>query len=106
MRGWYYSRCSSCPNDHRQVYPDGPRNAKVMLVGEGPGKREDIEGIPFVGRSGQEQDQTYFPLAGLQRSEVFVSNCVQCRQERNGVDAKPDTKLVSVCAQNHLAEEL
>ncbi|HEV2174948.1 MAG TPA: uracil-DNA glycosylase family protein, partial [Nitrospira sp.] len=77
-----------------------------MLVGEGPGKNEDKDGIPFVGVSGREQDHTYFGLAGLDRREVFISNVVQCRCERGGADVRPGNSLLSACAENHLAIEL
>lgn len=77
-----------------------------MIIGEGPGKWEDIDGVPFVGRSGQELDQTYLKLAGLDRSEVFVTNCVQCRCERGGVDVKPSDELVDICSKNHLYAEI
>ena len=106
MRQWSYSRCPQCPNDHRQVYPDGPLDARVVVVGEGPGKWEDSTGVPFCGRAGQELDRTYLQLAGLDREDVFVSNCVQCRCERNGIDVKPSDVLTRACAENHLREEL
>lgn len=103
---WSYTRCPDCPNDHQQVFPCGPLNARVMLIGEGPGWNEDRDGIPFVGKAGQELDATYLYLAGLNRSEVFVTNMVQCRQERNNVDVKPGAKILSSCMLNHLAEEI
>lgn len=106
MSCWSYSRCSACSGEKRQVMPDGPTNARIALVGEGPGKWEDYHGMPFVGRSGQEQDNTYFKLAGLDRSDVFITNAVQCRQERNNIDTKPSDSLLWTCAQNHLYEEI
>jgi len=106
MQPWTYSRCPNCPDDHRQVFPDGPLDARIMAVGEGPGVWEDKSGIPFCGRAGQELDETYLHLAGLTRGEVFATNCVQCRQERNGVDVRPAAALVSSCAKNHLWEEI
>ena len=100
------SRCSQCPNSHRQVGPSGPTDARIMLVGEGPGFNEDKIGIPFVGRAGQELDDTYLRLAGLNRSDIYVTNSVQCRQERNGVDIRPSAVLTKCCAENHLKEEI
>src|ERR1700733_7354809 len=99
-------RCSLCPNNHRQVRPDGPLDAKVFILGESPGLSEDTRGVPFIGRSGQELNETYLPLARLDRSDVFVSNCVSCRCERNGVDARPSEALLAACAANHLPEEI
>jgi len=77
-----------------------------MLIGESPGWAENAKGIPFVGKSGQELDETYLRLAGLDRSEVFVTNMVQCRQERNGIDVRPAESLLRCCSENHLREEL
>lgn len=106
MHPWTYSRCALCPNNRRQVFPDGPLDARIVLLGEGPGWSEDKSGVPFVGKSGQELDETYLKLAGLNRSEIFVSNLVQCRQERNGIDVRPSETLTRCCAENHLREEL
>jgi uracil-DNA glycosylase family 4 len=100
------SRCSLCPRNHALVPPCGPTPARVALIGEGPGKREDAFGRLFIGPSGQEQDETYFRLAGLDRSEVFITNAVQCRQERNNVDVKPGTALLACCSAHHLPAEI
>jgi DNA polymerase len=78
----------------------------VAIVGEGPGRWEDSTGRPFCGMAGQELDETYLRLAGLNRSDVFVTNMVQCRQERNGVDVRPGADLLQCCSGNHLYEEL
>lgn len=77
-----------------------------MLIGEGPGGREDRWGIPFCGLAGQELDQTYLRLGGLDRDDVFVTNVVQCRQERNGVDVRPSEALTLSCSGNHLFDEI
>lgn len=98
-------RCSLCTGN-RIVKPVGRTDARIMLVGEGPGKNEDKDGIPFVGVSGREQDHTYFGLAGIQRSDVFISNCILCRCERGGADVRPSNELVKCCAEHHLVEEI
>lgn len=77
-----------------------------MVIGEGPGWNENRVGVPFVGKAGQELDFTYLQLAGIDRSKVFVTNCVQCRCERNGVDVKPSVALRDACADNHLVDEI
>lgn len=77
-----------------------------MLIGEGPGYREDLQGIPFIGTGGEELDYTYLRLAGIDRAHVFVTNVVQCRCERNGKDVKPGQALIKACASNHLVSEL
>ena len=100
------SRCSLCPGTHRQVFPVGPKNARILLIGEGPGKNEDKDGIPFVGVSGREQDHTYFGLAGISRKDIYITNCILCRCERGGADVRPGNNLVSACAENHLRDEI
>lgn len=106
MSNWSYSRCSACPNTHRQVFPSGQTDTRIMLVGEGPGHWEDKRGVPFIGQSGQELDQTYLRIAGLERRDIFITNAVQCRCERNGVDVRPSDSLLRACAENHLREEI
>ncbi len=106
MSQWSYSRCAECQHGHRQVFPSGPLDARVAVIGEGPGWRENVTGRPFDGKAGQELDETYLRLAGLDRSEVFVTNMVQCRQERNGIDVRPAEALLKCCSENHLYEEL
>ncbi len=77
-----------------------------MVIGEGPGWNENRAGVPFVGKAGQELDETYLKLAGLDRSLVYVTNVVQCRQERNGIDVKPGEALAKCCGENHLYREI
>ena len=61
---------------------EGPEDAAVMFVGEGPGKREDQEGRPFVGPAGQLLNQLLLK-ADLRRPEVFITNIVKCRPPGN-----------------------
>ena len=64
------------------VFGDGNINAKVMIVGEGPGAQEDIEGIPFVGRAGKLLDKMLSAIQ-LDRSKVYISNVVNYRPPAN-----------------------
>ncbi len=106
MSSWSYTRCSSCKYDRRWVLPNGPLNARVAIIGEGPGWNEERTGEPFCGKAGDELDETYLRLAGLDRADVFVTNMVQCRCERNGIDVRPADALLAVCTPNHLREEI
>jgi uracil-DNA glycosylase len=58
------------------VFGEGPPDARVMLVGETPGDREDRNGRPFVGPAGRELDQA-LEAVGIDRSEVYVTNAVK-----------------------------
>jgi DNA polymerase len=64
------------------VFGTGNTNAEILCIGEGPGFNEDKQGIPFVGQAGKLLDKL-FPLAGLERKEVFITNIVHHRPPEN-----------------------
>ncbi len=64
------------------VFGSGDPDADVMFVGEGPGKREDEQGLPFVGPSGNLLDQLLGEI-GIERSAVYIGNVVKCRPPGN-----------------------
>ena len=64
------------------VFGTGNTEAKILCIGEGPGHNEDLQGIPFVGQAGKLLDKL-FPLAGLTRREVFITNIVHHRPPEN-----------------------
>lgn len=72
------------------VFGDGNPNAKVMLVGEGPGEQEDLQGIPFVGRAGKLLDDM-LKMIDLDRSRVYIANIVKCRPPHNR-DPQPEER--------------
>ena len=63
---------------------EGPLSAKLLFIGEAPGKYEDLKGKPFVGPAGRILDES-IKKAGLKRSEVFITNVVKCRPPGNRV---------------------
>lgn len=65
------------------VFGEGDPRAALMVVGEGPGRDEDREGRPFVGRSGQLLDRLLLEEMGLQRGEVYICNTIKCRPPNN-----------------------
>ncbi len=67
---------------------DGPANAEIMFIGEGPGFHENEQGHPFVGASGKFLDQL-LTQAGVTRADVFIANVVKCRPPGNR-DPLPD----------------
>lgn len=75
------------------VFADGNPDAKVMLVGEAPGRDEDLEGRPFVGRSGQLLDRMLAAI-GLDRGSVYIANTVPWRPPGNRT---PSPSEVAVC---------
>ena len=64
------------------VFSDGNSNAKVMIIGEGPGAQEDIDGKPFVGRAGKLLDKMLESIQ-LNRTKVYISNVVNYRPPLN-----------------------
>ena len=74
-----------------QVVPgDGSAEAKVMFIGEGPGKKEDELGVPFVGAAGKFLDEMLATI-NLKREEVYIANTVKCRPPENR-DPLPEEK--------------
>ena len=82
------TRCRLAESRTQVVFGAGAPDADVMIVGEGPGQREDEQGLPFVGRSGRLLEQLLGEI-GLERSEVYIGNVVKCRPPQNR-DPRPD----------------
>jgi DNA polymerase len=82
------------------VFGEGPRSARLLLVGEQPGNDEDLEGRPFVGPAGRLLDQA-LEAAGLDRRDVYVTNAVKhFKWEPSGkrrLHKKPSAREVSAC---------
>ena len=79
------SACTKCAlheSRKKSVPGDGPANAEIIFIGEGPGFHENEQGHPFVGASGKLLDQL-LAQAGLTRAEVFIANVVKCRPPDN-----------------------
>lgn len=79
------STCTQCPLHHsrnKSVPGEGPVNAEIMLIGEGPGFYENEQGRPFVGAAGKFLDEL-LAGAGLKRSDVWIGNVVKCRPPAN-----------------------
>ena len=76
-------KCGLCAGRTQVVFGTGAQDAEVMFVGEGPGAREDEQGLPFVGRSGKLLD-TYLGTIHLYRDKnIFIGNIVKCRPPEN-----------------------
>lgn len=75
-------KCELCKTRTNLVFGDGNENAEVLFIGEGPGEQEDLQGKPFVGRSGQLLDKMLLAV-GLDRSKIYIANIVKCRPPKN-----------------------
>ena len=67
---------------HTIVYGTGSPEAGLMFVGEAPGRDEDLQGVPFVGRAGQKLTQIIAAI-GLTRDQVYIANVIKCRPPEN-----------------------
>ena len=76
----------------RLVFADGNPQARVMFVGEAPGRDEDIEGLPFVGRSGKLLDRMISAI-GLDRSKAYIANVIPWRPPGNRTPTPQETQI-------------
>ena len=76
------NKCKLCKIRQNIVFGTGNKNARLMLIGEGPGADEDRLGEPFVGRAGKLMNLA-FEAIGLKREEVYIANIVKCRPPAN-----------------------
>lgn len=72
-------KCRLCQTRTQTVFGEGDPEAKVMFIGEGPGKMEDLSGRPFVGRAGELLTRIIEQGMRLPRSAVYIANIVKCR---------------------------
>ena len=89
------TRCRLSATRTQAVPGVGPADASIMLIGEAPGRDEDLQGEPFVGKAGQTLS-ILLRNAGISRDEVFITNIVKCRPPENR-DPQPDE--VAACRE-------
>ena len=95
--------CRACPlwkTGTQTVFGQGPSRARVLMVGEQPGDREDLEGKPFVGPAGRLLDQALV-TAGIDRSTVYVTNAVKHFKwtpvGKRRLHQKPNAREIAAC---------
>jgi DNA polymerase len=89
--------CQRCPlatTRTRLVFGSGDPHARLMFIGEAPGKNEDLTGEPFVGAAGKLLDELLEGI-GLSRREVFIANMVKCRPPGN---RDPEPEEIETCS--------
>jgi uracil-DNA glycosylase len=96
--------CRACPlweNATQTVFGEGLKRARVMLVGEQPGDREDLEGRPFVGPAGRILDQA-LEEAGIDRGDAYVTNVVKhfkwTPRGKRRIHQTPKAEEIKACA--------
>lgn len=87
------TRCRLCEQRNKIVFGSGSWKADLVFVGEGPGRDEDLQGLPFVGRAGKLLTQMIEAM-GLTRDQVYIANVVKCRPPQN---RPPEKDEVATC---------
>ncbi len=88
------TRCKLHRGRTKLVFGDGNPKADLVFVGEGPGRDEDAQGLPFVGRAGKLLTQMIEAM-GLQRNDVYICNVVKCRPPENRTPEKDEVETCS-----------
>ncbi len=83
------------------VFADGNPNAKIMFVGEAPGRDEDLEGLPFVGRSGRLLDRMMAAI-GLDRTSAYITNVIPWRPPGNRTPTIHETEICRPFIERHI----
>ncbi len=96
------TRCKLHRHRTKIVYGVGNPKAELVFVGEGPGRDEDAQGIPFVGRAGQLLTQMIEAM-GLRRSDVYICNVIKCRPPENRTPEKDEIATCSPFLLRQLA---
>ena len=97
--------CVQCPlhaTRTKAVPGEGTPSARVMLIGEAPGRDEDQRGQPFVGAAGRFLDEM-LAGSGVNRDDLFITNTVKCRPENN---RPPRKREVDTCTSLYLFEQI
>jgi uracil-DNA glycosylase len=97
--------CTKCELHHSRKFAvpgEGPVDADIMFIGEGPGFHENEQGRPFVGAAGRFLEELLAKI-GMNRDQVFISNVVKCRPPGNR-DPKPEE--VEICTSTYLERQI
>ncbi len=104
--------CRACPlwkNATQTVFGEGRATARIVLIGEQPGDREDVAGKPFVGPAGKLLDRALMD-AGVERAQTYVTNAVKhFKFEPRGkrrIHKKPNEQEIAICKSQWLDNEL
>lgn len=77
------TKCPLCETRTNVVFGEGNPQSEVMFIGEGPGEQEDLQGKPFVGRSGKLLDSMLENIGLSRTKNIYIANIVKCRPPKN-----------------------
>jgi len=86
-------KCDLCRTRNNTVSGDGSIDTDILFIGEAPGRNEDLQGKPFVGRAGKILDELIESI-GLQRDQVYIANIIKCRPPQN---RNPTKEEIDIC---------
>lgn len=92
-------KCRKCPLYRKTkniVFGEGPVNASIMIIGEAAGRKESIQGRPFIGPAGKFLNKL-FELSGVKRENIFITSVLKCRPTIDDKDRKPTKKEIKIC---------
>ncbi len=95
------TKCDLCKTRTNAVPGKGSFNSDVMIIGEAPGRNEDLQGEPFVGIAGKKLSLA-LENAGISREEIYITNTVKCRPPNNRVPSKLERET----CQEYLQKEI
>jgi len=94
-------RCGLAKTRNHVIFGEGNSHAPILIVGEGPGRDEDLQGRPFIGRSGQLLDKI-LDACGFNRTQhVYISNIIKCRPPANRT---PAAEEINACLPSLLKQ--
>jgi uracil-DNA glycosylase len=94
--------CSLCKTRTQTVFADGKPTARLLLVGEAPGRDEDMQGLPFVGRAGQLLNKMLAAI-DLKREDVYICNVLKCRPPDNRTPMPDEVEKCSPYLEQQIA---
>lgn len=96
-------KCGLCEGRTQVVFGVGNHEAGVLFVGEGPGEQEDLQGKPFVGRSGQLLDKMLDAVDLDRNKNIYIGNIVKCRPPKNRDPLPEEQELCIGWLRNQVA---
>ena len=91
-------KCTRCPlykSVNKKVVGDGNINSEIVFIGEAPGREEDLQGKPFVGKAGKLLTEMIENVLGLKRKDVYITNVLKCRPPNN---RDPKIEEINACS--------